>query len=138
MFRVTFTFLPKACYKERFVLTPSQILEFMEDVYIKKLIIAIKKKINASAKSQVLSSGTAKSTRPSQRVDQQGEENEEAVREEDEDEDEEEVEGDDGDAAAVKEKNKKQEEQEYENDENDEDDNGEATEDGKFCEFTFI
>ena len=132
MFRVTFTFLPKECYKERFLLNPGKILDFMEKTYIKKLISTIRMKINSLAKTQMMSSGTNRSIRLFQRAGP-SEEGDEAQKgpEEAEDDDDEEADGDDGDAAAVKEKSHKNEEQEYEKDE-DQDEGGESTEDGKW------
>ena len=114
MFQVTFTFLPEACYKERFVLTPKQIVAYMEKFYIKKLVQTIKVKINAVTKARLLSSGTDRSINRPQQTEREGE-GKDDVGSEGEEDIEEEGDGDDGDAAAVKEKNKKNEEQEYEN-----------------------
>lgn len=118
MFKITFSFLRRCQYKENFPLTPAQILQFMEKVYIKKLVALVKVKIKAQTKKRMLSHSTQKRSRNPNRHDSETEESQEPIR--DEDVDDEPMDDDDDDAMATSEKRKKAEEHEYDDEEEEE------------------
>ncbi|XP_052238308.1 DNA-directed RNA polymerase I subunit RPA1-like isoform X3 [Dreissena polymorpha] len=113
MFRVTFTFLPHVCYKDKYVVTPDRVLTFVEKVYYKKLLQLIRKRINTQAKQRFLSTGqTKKRGGHSEKEDADETIPEDNMK--DDDDDDEDVDADDGDDTTAGQKRKKEEEQEYE------------------------
>lgn len=113
IFRVRFNFLPASTYKKKLCVRPKTILNYMETVYVKHLILLIKKKIKDLKASRLTSAG--KILEKPVRINE--EKSHEPTREESSD-----VEENDGDAAAIKELGRMDEEKEYEDGEKGEDD----------------
>ncbi|XP_053397077.1 DNA-directed RNA polymerase I subunit RPA1-like [Mercenaria mercenaria] len=114
VFRIRMNFLPRECYKERFVVGPNTILKFVEKTYIKKIVQLVRAKINAQNK--LLSSGTQKRRLQPRSTEDSEFSNVGANMDDDE---EEAMDADDGDETANNQKHKKMEEHEYD----DEDEN---------------
>ena len=53
VFQVTYNFLPRDAYKERFVVKPQQILAYMERVYFKMLVFLMRMKIKVMTKTRL-------------------------------------------------------------------------------------
>lgn len=118
VFRIKFKFLPRSCYKERFIVTPEHILQFMEKTYFRKLVQLIRAKINAQSK--LLSSASQKrnwQSRVNEEVESSTTGKNKAADDDDNDDEEEDMDADDGDDTATSQKHKKMEEHEYDDEE---------------------
>ena len=52
MFQVKFSFLPYSCYKEKFIVTSTEVIQYIEKCYVKRLLLMIRMRINAQAKNR--------------------------------------------------------------------------------------
>lgn len=127
-FKVTFQFLPEERYSEDKLLTPPQILHYMETRFFRLLLEAIKKR---SAKLASISVETRKASLRDKDEDGAGAKAGLDDGEAEEDRDIVDDEGNEGDADATdaKQKDKQEEEVDYESNEEDTDDSEEQAED---------
>ncbi|XP_061175152.1 DNA-directed RNA polymerase I subunit RPA1-like [Saccostrea echinata] len=118
VFKLRFNFLQPEFYKRRLHVTPSSILYFMENTYIRNLLNKVKKKISDLQKARLVSSGHVRTHH-----------NPHTRAQASDDEDSSDVEENDNTASDVKERQKKQEEQEYEEEEKEVEEKDEEEED---------